>query len=127
LSANLQDRLLDGLKPKLIAQLYDLDESATDSDVAQLCERISDPLRAAFVYDVVCLLLCGDIAAAEARFDLEAGAIRVAPELRAPELLEIRDGDIIRSVVIGSDEHAWLLEQLARDLPHYDCLLFMHP
>jgi hypothetical protein len=123
----LQDELLDGVPHRLSHRFYALDETATDRDVAELAQAIPDIKKSGLVYDVVCLLLAGDVTSAETRLDLEAGKIRSATELTAEEVLEVRDGEQVRRVPIGSREHADLLKRLSRELPHYDWLLFMHP
>lgn len=127
LSEEYQNELLEDFSPVIIGRLHALDDMATDQDIARVTETIMDIDKRQLIYDVMCLLLCGDISSAENRIDFHKNRNRNLSLLSEQEFFDIRDGDTVRRVVIGSSEYKKELERISRDLPYHDWLLFMHP
>ena len=127
LSETMQNELLENIPPAIIGRLHGIDETTNDIDIAKITETIMDVSQRKLVYDVMCLLLNGDISSAEARLDVEKERTKDISTFSETELLSIKDGDTVRHVVIGTKEHEKELERLSRDLPYHDWFMFMHP
>lgn len=122
-----QDELLAGISPSLMGKLFQLDGSATDETVYDLCNEITNEDKRGILYDVLCLLLHGDQQGAVRRLDLAANRIDPIERLSEAQLMEVRDGPELRRIIIGSPEHRAWLKQLALSAPFMEWLLFMHP
>jgi len=127
LGAEDQDILLATVPPSVLAQLYSLDSETTDHDIAIICEKISDVGRHLFVYDVMCLLLAGDLQKALRRIGIETGQVKALEDLSSEEFLEIVDGEEVKRIVVGSQDHADFLTHMAKTTPYLEWLLFLHP
>jgi len=121
------DTLLAPVPPKAIARLGRLGPLATPVDIESASSQIVDPCRRSLVYDVLCLLLSGDVAAAESRIDLERGQAKAFDELTSSEVFEVRDGDTVRRLRLGSREYEQWLNTFSRTSQPLEWLLFLHP
>ena len=122
-----QNFLLENLPPTVVAQIYKLDSTSSDQEIDNICQNIPDIDRQLFVYDVLCLLLAGDLQRALRRIGVETGQVTALEDLSNAEFMEIHDGDEVRRIVIGSQEHEDFLAHLAKSTPYIEWLLFLHP
>jgi hypothetical protein len=121
------DQLLDGVSASVIGKLVLLTTGVSPVEIETLCSRIGDVARRSLVYDVLCLLVSGNHAAAQSRLDLSLGAAQDIDDLADEDILDVQDGDTIRRVVIGSPEHGAWLSAFSRSATSLEWLLFLHP
>lgn len=127
LDAENQNLLLADLSPNVLGQLYKLDSTTTDKDIGIICEKILGEDRHLLVYDVMCLLLAGDIQKALHRIGVETGQVKALEDLSNDEFMEIQDGEEVKRIIIGSQEHADFLSHMSKNTPYLEWLLFLHP
>jgi len=127
LNSDDQNMLLTGLPLTVTGQIYQLDSTVSDHEISLVCQKIPEHERRFLVYDVLCLLLAGDLEKAMRRIGIATGQVTVLESLSDREVLEIRDGDEVRRIVVGSQEHEDFLTHLAKTTPYLEWLLFLHP
>jgi superfamily I DNA/RNA helicase len=122
-----QDVLLTGLSPSVLGQIYKLDATDTDQGIELICHKIPDVEKHLLVYDVLCLLLAGDVEKALRRIGVATGRVKPLEDLSDQEIMEVQNGDEVRRIVVGSPEHSDFLNQMAKTAPYLEWLLFLHP
>ncbi len=123
----LTESLLDGVPFSAARRIMQLEGAVTSYQIEDACARISDPDKATLIGDVLRHLAGGDDEGARRLIELDQGLIDDAESLDDEELLEIRDGDKIRAIRVGSKEHQDWLDRFAHEAPYLEWLLFMHP
>jgi hypothetical protein len=103
------------------------DTTASDDEIQEVLLRIPDESQQTAMFDVLLLLRDGNVSEAERRVDLYVGASRVIDSLSEEEMVEIRDGETVKLVPLGSPEYLALLDQLMRRASYHEWMLFMHP
>lgn len=121
------NQLLDGVPATVITKLGALGPTTNPATIETVCAGIQDHGRRMLVYDVLCLVLSGDRAAAESRLDLEFGAATAFEELSPQEVLEVKDGDTVRRLRIGTPAYEKWLNAFSRSSQPLEWLLFLHP
>jgi hypothetical protein len=121
------DRLLEGVPASCIAKFYAFETLVTQQDIEAACRPIQSEPRRVLVHDVLCLLASGDRQSAESRLDLELGEVTDVDDLSADELLNVKDGDQVRRLRIGSAEYERWLKSFSRNAGAMEWLLFLHP
>lgn len=119
--------LLTGVPPLAIRKISSLGGVTLPADVSSACSGVADDAKRVLVQDVLMLLLNGDIRGAEQRLELESGQSQEVQNLTNEEILEVADGDGVRRIAVGSEEHEEWLARFATEAPFSDWLLFMHP
>jgi UvrD/REP helicase N-terminal domain/UvrD-like helicase C-terminal domain len=119
--------LLDRMTGREAMHLHQLMVGATSEMIASYAEMISDSSLRLPMYDVLTQLNAGDIAGAKQRIALMNGEVRKLSELSANELLDVRDGDAVKQIRIGSADYQAWIKNYIESATYYDWFLFMHP
>jgi len=120
-------RLLEGVPVAVVLQLATLGTLVTPGEIEACCASIAPVERRTLVYDVLSLLASGNDQAAIRRLDLELGEAMAVEDMSPEEMLEVKDGDEIRRIRVGSAEHEQWLRHFARCADFFEWLLFLHP
>jgi superfamily I DNA/RNA helicase len=104
-----------------------LTTASTEDELVDAVAEIGDSDYRSLVYDMLMLLRSGDINGAQERLALARGDLVSAGRLDSSELVDIRDGETIRQVQIGSSEYVTWLKRFIDTATPREWMLFMHP
>ena len=121
------DALFEEVSAAVVLRLNELGTMVTSEDLERECASIVPPETRQLVYDVLSQLASGRVHHAVARLELQLGSVQEVDKLQDEEIVDIVDGDQIRRVPVGSDQHKRWLEHFARTADSMDWLLFLHP
>jgi len=119
--------LLEGVLPKDIGVLYSLNTMSTDDDILNAVSKIEDNQKAGLIFDTLIFLRAGDIEQAKSRIALEQGDNKLIDELNEQEFLEVKDGEHVRRIQIGSEEYIKWIKNFLSTSKYQDWMLFLHP
>lgn len=122
-----EDFVLETVPPRAFRQIDALTKYSTGPEIEAAVSAITDPARRTFVHDVLTLLCAGNEEGWTKRIAYEKGEIVGEEELPDTQEISIRDGDEIRSIVIGSPEYERYMAVLERESPWHDWFLYLHP
>lgn len=122
-----EDFVLETVPPRAFRQIDALTKYSTGPEIEAALSTITDPVRRTFVHDVLTLLCAGNEEGWKKRIAYEKGEIVGEEELPDTQEISIRDGDEIRSIVIGSPEYERYMAVLERESPWHDWFLYLHP
>lgn len=127
ISARHRTDLFADLRGRDIEPLHDL-EAGSSPDAIELAVRdIEDLNLRSAISDVLNFLNGGDVQSAERRIELYRGEFRTLSDLSPNEILEVKDGQNIKRIHIGSPEyHEWISNYVNSSHP-FEWFLFMHP
>ncbi len=127
LNKKLLGELLIDVPSLVVLQLSKLSGFVSTDQIIEICAEIDNHDRQILVQDVLCFLAADDRENAIQR--LAEFARRTVPidAYDESEVLEIEDGDVIRRLVVGSEDYRNWLNRLSREGDHLEWLLFMHP
>jgi superfamily I DNA/RNA helicase len=123
----LLNELFSNVAPNVFLKISNLGGITIAADIDSACKDIIDLEKRVLVYDVLMLLVAGDVNGAEQRIRLAIGDIAEIDDLTDEEFMKVTDGDQIRQIRVGSLEHEQWLSRFARNASYFDWLLFMHP
>jgi superfamily I DNA/RNA helicase len=118
------DHVLDGLPRSVARQLEALNGRTSSNEVEAIVAQISEKKKAELVGAVFSLLLAGNYDGAQKWVELSQGIIKTFDEA---ETIEVKDGEDVRRLRIGSPEYQKWLEAFDRRAPWYEWFLFLHP
>jgi UvrD-like helicase C-terminal domain/AAA domain len=124
LDAALMDHVLGKLPRSIARSLESLNGRTSLSQLGTIVAMIENNENAELVQAVFSLLLDGNHDGAQKRIELSLGIIKPLDEA---DILEVRDGEDVRRLRIGSPEHQKWLEAFERRSPWYEWFLFLHP
>jgi hypothetical protein len=121
------DHVLDGLPRSVAKQLEELTARTNSIELETIIAQIENKNKAEFVKAVFSLLLVGNCDGAQKHVELSQGIIKTFDECDEAEMVEVRDGEDVRHLRIGSSEYAaWVAAFEKRSL-WYEWFLFLHP
>lgn len=134
------DRLDQGYRIKLLGELpgkvtepiRDLRSDASEDKILNELRAVSDTGHHDLIFDVLVLLCSGNIKGAENRINFyfpDNGTEKLVPAETVSEedILEIRDGETVKEIQIGSPEYEKWIDAYLKSSDELDWFLFMHP
>lgn len=122
-----EDFVLDGVPIKAVRQIDDLTKYSTAPEIEAALATIAEDDRRSFVYNVLTLICDGDEDGWKKRIAYEKGEIVDEEYLASDQEINIKDGDEIRSIRVGSPEYERYMAVLERESPWHDWFLYLHP
>lgn len=125
-------RLLGDLPAKVTEPIRDLRSDASEEKILQELRRVPDTAHHDLLFDVFVLLGSGNIKGAENRInfffgDDEKEKLLPAEEVSEDDMLEIREGETVKELSIGSPEYEKWIDTYLKSNDELDWFLFMHP
>lgn len=127
LNPKAMDHVLDGLPRSVAKKLEAIDGRSNSDELGTIVAQINDAEKAEFVRAVFTLILGGDHDGAQARVDLSLGIIKTFEEYEKEEMIEVKDGEDVRRLRIGSPEYEAWLGAFEKQSPWYEWFLYLHP
>lgn len=127
LSASSVDELLAGVSARTVMKLSQLGGTVTANEILGICQDIPAVDRRNLVQDVISHLAADDKENAELCLDEFLGRTKTIESSELSEVLAVKDGDIIRRLVVGSKEYDEWLKRFSLEGEHLEWMLFMHP
>lgn len=121
------DFILDGVPRTTCRRLEGIGPDTPWSEMQALVDEVPDEARRDMLLSVLTNLMNGDVEAARARVDLERGIARDIEEVETGDLMEVKDGDDVRRIRVGSQEYEDWLRDFDRQSEWHDWFLFLHP
>lgn len=122
-----EDFVLETVPPRAFRQIDALTKYSAGPEIEAAVSAVTDPARKTFVHEVLTLLCAGNEEGWKKRIAYEKGEIVGEEELPDTQEITIKDGDEIRSIVIGSPEYERYMAVLERESPWHDWFLYLHP
>ncbi|GEC32159.1 hypothetical protein N181_19595 [Sinorhizobium fredii USDA 205] len=126
LDSEAMDHVFDGLPRSVARRLEALDARSTTKELEAILSEVAEPKRE-FVYSVFNLLLAGNYDGAQDRVDYGLGRISALEEVDDVELLEVKDGEDIRRLRLGSKEYEDWLSSFEKRSSWQEWFLYLHP
>jgi superfamily I DNA/RNA helicase len=127
LSPKYQTELLNDVPPLVVVQISQLVGVVTRDQIVSVCSGISDSARNSLVADVLAFLASDNLQNAEFLLDQFYGRKKTLGEQKIEEVLSVPDGDLVRRIVVGSQEYEDWLARFSIEGDPLDWMLFMHP
>lgn len=121
------DYVLDSMKQSEMRLAMALDSMSSDSDIERVCERQSDPRKAVALLNALLLLRGGEVDEARRRIEVLRGTLVPLSDVRDVSLIEIRDGETVKLVPVGSGEYSRWFDWFMRTADYRSWMLFLHP
>ncbi|KQS76376.1 3'-5' exonuclease [Rhizobium sp. Leaf383] len=113
--------------PRSVARQLDaLDARSTTKELEAILADVREPKRQ-FVYNVFNLLLAGNYEGAQDQIDFALGRIGALEEVDESELIEVRDGEEIRRLRLGSKDYEDWLRSFEKRSSWQEWFLYLHP
>ncbi len=125
-------KLLGELPGKITEPIRDLQSDASVEKILQELRRVPAGGHHDLLFDVFVLLGSGDIKGAENRInfyfpDNNPENLVPAEEVSEEDILEIREGETVKEITIGSPEYEKWVDRYLKSSDELDWFLFMHP
>lgn len=121
------DFLLEGMLRTSARRAEDIESIATDENIEAVCRDQDDQIRAEALLDALLLLRGGEVEEANRRVQLARGKLIPLDEVADLPLVEIRDGETVRLVPVGSPEYARWFDHFVSTADFQRWMLFLHP
>ncbi|KKJ78007.1 hypothetical protein WH95_06275 [Kiloniella litopenaei] len=122
-----QAKLLANVPPLISIKVSQLQGFVLPDEIDRLCNEIDDLQTKSFVRDTLLLLSNDDLHSAKKRIELEYKQSIELEDADENQILNIKDGDQVRRLIIGSQEYENWINRFSKEAEYYDWLLFMHP
>jgi hypothetical protein len=125
-------KLLGELPGKITEPIRDLRSDASEEKILQELRRVPAGDHHDLLFDVFVLLGSGNIKGAENRINLffpddNPEKLVPAEEISEKDILEIREGETVKEITIGSPEYEKWIDSYLKSSDELDWFLFMHP
>ena len=125
-------KLLGDLPGKITEPIRDLRSDASEDKILQELRRVPAGAHHDLLFDVFILLGSGSIKGAENRInfyfpDDNPEKLIPAEEISEEDILEIREGEAVKEITIGSPEYEKWIDSYLKSNDELDWFLFMHP
>ncbi|NKM25898.1 UvrD-helicase domain-containing protein [Rhizobium laguerreae] len=120
------DHALRDVTRSVARRLEALDARSSTKELEAILSDVPEPTRQ-FVYSVFNLLLAGNYDGAQDQVDLSLGRISSLEKVDESELLEIKDGEDIRRLRLGSKEYEDWLTSFEKRSSWQEWFLYLHP
>lgn len=127
LPENWFDIFAANLKPSVLRKILSIGTLDDEDHVLSVSQEIEDSEHQIMVFDVLLLLRENSIEEAMRRIELFVGTQRMVDSIPSEEIVNMKDGETVKLVRIGSNEYLELMEHLRNSDKFEDWMLFMHP
>lgn len=120
------DHVFDGLPRSIARKLEVLDARSTTQELEVILADVPEPKKG-LAYSVFNLLLAGNYDGAQSQVDFSMGRIDALEQVEEGDLIEVKDGEDIRRLRLGSREYQDWLKSFEKRSTWQEWFLYLHP